>query len=93
MKQADYTPDKLSAEVSESKLRDKEVGIAPRSQERCRPIPRPNYTIEELLAKVPEPNVKVRKSSISEETDTGPPVGREVMPPLRGSRGGGDVFL
>ncbi len=78
MKQADYTPDKLSAEASESKLRGKEVGIAPCSQERSRPIPRPNYTIEELLAKVPEPKVKVRKSGFSEETDTGPPVGKEV---------------
>ena len=78
MKQADYTPDKLSAEVSESKLRGNKVGIAPRNQERCRPIPRPNYTIEELLAKVPEPKVEVRKPGSSEETDTGPPVGREV---------------
>lgn len=78
MKQEDYTPDKLSTEVLESKLRGKKVGIAPRSQERCRPIPRPNYTIEELLAKVPEPKVEVREHGVSEETDIGPPVGKEV---------------
>ena len=78
MKKIDYTSDKLSAEVPESKLRGKKVEIAPRSKERCRPIPRPNYTIEELLAKVPEPKVEVRKPGSSEETDTGPPVGREV---------------
>ncbi len=49
----DFAPEKLSAEVPESKLRSKKTGITPRSKERRRPIPRPNYTIEELLAKVP----------------------------------------
>ncbi len=78
MKKTDYTSEKLSAEVPESKLRGKKVEIAPCSQERHRPIPRPNYTIEELLAKVPEPKVEVRNPGSSEETDTGPPVGREV---------------
>lgn len=78
MKKADYTSEKLSAEVPESKVRGETVEITHRSQERHRPIPRPNYTIEELLAKVPEPKVKARKPGISEETDTGPPVGREV---------------
>ncbi len=78
MKQEDYTSDKSSTEVSESKLRGKKVGMASCSQERCRPIPRPNYTIEELLAKVPEPKVEVRKPGLSEETDTGQPVGKEV---------------
>ena len=78
MKKTDYTSKKLSAEVPESKLRGKKVEIAPHSKERHRPIPRPNYTIEELLAKIPEPKVEVRKPGSSEETDTGPPVGREV---------------
>ena len=78
MKKIDYASEKPSAEVPESKLRGKKVEMAPRSQERRRPIPRPNYTIEELLAKVPEPKVKVRKPGFSEETDTGPPVGKEV---------------
>lgn len=78
MKKTDYISEKLSAEVPESKLRDKKVKIASRSKERHRPIPRPNYTIEELLAKVPEPKVEARKSGSSEETNTGPPVGREV---------------
>ena len=78
MKKTDFTPEKLSAEVPESKLRGKKTGITPRSKERRRPIPRPNYTIEELLAKVPEPKVEARKPGLSEETDTGPPVGREA---------------
>ena len=78
MKKTDFTADKLSAEVPESKSRRKKVEIILRSKERRRPIPRPNYTIEELLAKVPEPKVKARKPGLSEETDTGPPVGREV---------------
>ena len=78
MKKTGYTSEKPSAEVPESKLHGKKVEMAPRSQERRRPIPRPNYTIEELLAKVPEPKIEVRKPDLSEETDTGPPVGREV---------------
>ena len=78
MKKTDFTPEKLSAEVPESKLRGKKAGITPCSKERHRPIPRPNYTIEELLSKVPEPKVEARKPDLSEETDTGPPVGREV---------------
>ena len=78
MKKTDYASEKLSAEVPESKLRGKTIEITHRSQERRRPIPRPNYTIEELLAKVPEPKGKDRKPDLSEETDTGPPVGREI---------------
>ncbi len=78
MKKTDCTPEKFSAKTPESKLRGKKVEITPCNQERRRPIPRPNYTIEELLAKVPEPKVEVRKPGLSEETDTGPPVGREV---------------
>ncbi len=69
MKKTDFTSEKHSVKVSESKLRRKE---------RRRPIPRPSYTIEELLAKVPEPKGEVRKPGFSEETETGPPVGREV---------------
>ena len=78
MKKTDNTSEKLSPKVPKSKLRSKKIETAPRGQERHRPIPRPNYTIEELLAKVPEPKIEVRKPGLSEETDTGPPVGREV---------------
>ena len=78
MKKTDLAPEKLPVEVPESKLRGKKTGITSRRKERRRPIPRPNYTIEELLAKVPEPKVESRKPGISEETDTGPPMGREV---------------
>ena len=78
MKKIDATPKTLSAKVPESKSRRKKVEITSRSKERRKPIPRPNYTIEELLAEVPEPKVEARKPGLSEETDTGPPVGREV---------------
>ena len=78
MKKTDYTPKTSSVKVPESKSRRKKVEITPRSKERRRPIPRPDYTIEELLAKIPEPKVEARKPGFSEETDTGPPVGREV---------------
>ncbi|RKU12238.1 hypothetical protein C6501_11220 [Candidatus Poribacteria bacterium] len=78
MKKTDLAPEKLPIEVPESKLRGQKTGITPLSKERRRPIPRPNYTIEELLAKVPEPKVESRKPGPSEETDTGPPVGKEA---------------
>lgn len=78
MKKIDYTPKTSSVKVPESKSRRKKVDIILRSKERRRPIPRPDYTIEELLAKIPEPKVEARKPGFSEETDTGPPVGREV---------------
>ena len=78
MKKTDFTSEKHSAEVPESKSRRKKVEIILHSKERRRPIPRPNYTIEELLAKVPEPKVEARKLGLSEETETGPPVGREA---------------
>ena len=68
----------LSGKVPKPRSRGKKVEIVPCSRERHRPIPRPNYTIEELLAKVPEPKVKVRESGFSEEIDTRSPVGREV---------------
>ena len=68
----------LSGKVPKPRLHGKMVEITLRNQERHRPIPRPNYTIEELLAKIPEPKVEVRNLGFSEETDTGPPVGKEV---------------
>ena len=67
----------FSAKVAKSNLRDEKIEVVPRNQERRRPIPRQNYTIEELFAKIPEPKVEVRKHGISEEIDTGSPVGRE----------------
>ena len=68
----------LSGKVPKPRLRGKMAEITPSSQERHRLIPRPNYTIEELLAKVPEPKVEVRKPGSSQETNTGPPVGKEI---------------
>lgn len=42
------------------------------------PVPPPKYTLEQLLANIPEPEHKVLKSNSSEEVDTGKPVGKEV---------------
>jgi len=42
------------------------------------PVPPPKYTLEQLLANIPEPDFKVLKSNSSEEVDTGKPVGKEV---------------
>ena len=42
------------------------------------PVPTPDYTLEQLLANIPEPDPKVLKSNSSEEVDTGKPVGKEV---------------
>ena len=79
MKKTDDTPKKPSVEVPESKLRRKKVEITLCSEERCRPIPRPNYTIEELLSQGPQnPKSKPENLAFRKETDTGPPVGREV---------------
>lgn len=42
------------------------------------PVPPPKWTLEQLLANIPEPDFKVLKSNSSEEVDTGKPVGKEV---------------
>ncbi|MYB64995.1 hypothetical protein F4X73_09925 [Candidatus Poribacteria bacterium] len=42
------------------------------------PVPPPKYTLEQLLANIPEPDLKTLKSNSSEEVDTGKPVGKEV---------------
>ena len=42
------------------------------------PVPPPKWTLEQLLANIPEPDIKVLKSNSSEEVDTGKPVGKEV---------------
>ncbi len=56
------------ADVDVTTLPKKEVG----------PVPPPKYTLEQLLANIPEPDLKVLKSNSSEEVDTGKPVGKEV---------------
>ncbi len=42
------------------------------------PVPPPKWTLEQLLANIPEPELKVLKSNSSEEVRTGKPVGKEV---------------
>ncbi len=42
------------------------------------PVPPPKYTLEQLLANIPEPEFEVLKSNSSQEVDTGKPVGKEV---------------
>ena len=42
------------------------------------PVPPPKWTLEQLLANIPEPDLKVLKSNSSEEVDTGKPIGKEV---------------
>ena len=75
MKKSNCAPAEIPAKVPKSGLRKDDVEIAhsavPPKKERQGPVPPPSYTLEELLAKVPEPN-------FSGEVDTGPPVGKEV---------------
>lgn len=61
---------------------DGKVAVAasdvPPSEKEKDPVPPPDYTLEELLAKIPEPSSKVPKPDSSDEVDTGRPVGKEV---------------
>lgn len=41
------------------------------------PVPPPSFTLEQLLANIPEPDLEVLKSKSSQEVDTGKPVGKE----------------
>ena len=41
-------------------------------------VPPPKYTLEQLLANIPEPELKVLMSNSSEEVDTGKSIGKEV---------------
>lgn len=82
MKKPSCSPGKIPKKMPISKLPGAEVkGIntdIPRKKERKGPVPPPNYTLEELLSKVPEPTTKVPDPDFSGEIDTGPPVGEEV---------------
>ena len=57
-------------------LADADVPILPKKE--VGPVPPPKYTLEQLLANIPEPDIKVLKSNSSEEVDTGKPVGKEI---------------
>ena len=82
MKKPNCSPGKIPTKMPKSKLPSVEVKRIntdiPPKKERKGPVPPPNYTLEELLSKVPEPTTKVPKPDFSGEVDTGPPVGEEV---------------
>ncbi len=82
MKKSNCAPAKIPVNVPKSDLRKDDVEIAnsdiPPKKERQGPVPPPNYTLEELLAKVPEPTNRGPEPGFSGEVDTGPPVGKEV---------------
>ncbi|MCY3741757.1 MAG: hypothetical protein OXH00_12115 [Candidatus Poribacteria bacterium] len=82
MKKPNCAPAKIPAKVPKSGLRKGDVEIVntdiPPKKERQEPVPPPNYTLEELLAKVPEPTTRGPEPNFSGEVDTGPPVGKEV---------------
>lgn len=55
-------------------LLDNEV---PPPKKESGPVPPPNFTLEQLLANIPEPDLKTLKSNSSQEVDTGEPIGKE----------------
>ena len=55
-----------------------DADVPPPSKKDGGPVPAPKYTLEQLLANIPEPELKVLKSNSSEEVGTGKPVGKEV---------------
>lgn len=82
MKKSNCVPAKNPAKVTKPGLRKDDVEIVnsdiPPKKERQGPVPPPNYTLEELLAKVPEPTTREPEPNFSGKIDTGPPVGKEV---------------
>lgn len=55
-----------------------DADVPPLPKKEVGPVPAPKYTLEQLLANIPEPDLKELKSNSSEEVDTGKPVGKEV---------------
>ncbi|MDE0009896.1 MAG: hypothetical protein OXU36_02050 [Candidatus Poribacteria bacterium] len=82
MKKSNCAPAEIPVKAPTSGSRKDDVEIAnsdiPPKKERQGPVPPPNYTLEELLAKVPEPTNRGPESNFSGKVDTGPPVGKEV---------------
>ena len=62
MKKSNRAPSKIPAKVPKSGLPKDDVEIAnkdiPPKKERQGPVPPPSYTLEDLLAKVPEPTMR-----------------------------------
>ena len=82
MKKSNRIPAKIPAKEPKFDPRCDNVETAnsniPPKIERQGPVPPPHYTLEELLAKVPEPTTREREPCSSAEVNTGPPVGKEV---------------
>ena len=82
MKKVNAMPEKISPKVSKPSLPDKKMAAAnsdvPPPKEESKPVPPPDYTLEELLENIPEPSSKVPDPDFSGEVDTGRPVGKEV---------------
>ena len=82
VKKLNCTPVEISAKGSKADLCSDSVETLnsdiPPKRERQGPVPPPDYTLEELLAKVPEPTTRGPEPNFSGEVDTGPPVGKEV---------------
>ncbi len=82
MKKSNVTLEEFSVNVAEPNLADNKVTAEnndiPSPKEDSGSVPPPDYTLEELLANVPEPDCKTLASNSSEEVDTGKPVGKEV---------------
>ena len=82
MKKPSTTPKKIISKFPKPDLSDKDTAVAdgdvPPPKKEGGPVPTPDYTLEQLLANIPEPELKVLKSKSSEEVDTGKPIGKEV---------------
>jgi hypothetical protein len=82
MKKPNVAPKKNTSKFPKSDLSDKDIAVAdgdvPPPKKEGGPVPTPDYTLEQLLANIPEPDPKMSKSNSSEEVDTGKPVGKEV---------------
>ena len=74
--------EKISSKVPKPSLPTQKRAAAnsdvPPPKKESKPVPPPDYTLEELLENVPEPSSKVPDPDFSGEVDTGRPVGKEV---------------
>ena len=81
MKKVSAMPKKNSQKVPKMSSPDGKVAAnsdVPPPKKESKPVPPPDYTLEELLENIPEPSSKVRDPGFSGEVDTGRPVGKEV---------------
>lgn len=77
MKKPSATSKKVASKFPNPSLSDIGSDVPPPKKE-SGPVPPPKYTLEQLLANIPEPDPKMWQTNSSEEVDTGKPVGKEV---------------